>query len=84
MPGYRALALFRFMSCSAIREPRTFWGGSPFPLVGFASEPARRPCDRDQRGQGCAAPAGLDLDHGARRGRMIAAGDFLGVGFAKR
>jgi hypothetical protein len=27
-------------------------------------------CDRDQRRQDCAAPAGLDVDGGARRGRM--------------
>jgi hypothetical protein len=37
----------------------------------FPSEPTRQPCDRDQRGQGCAAPR-LDLDRGARRGRMMA------------
>jgi hypothetical protein len=44
-------------------------------LVGretFPSEPTRHACDHDQRGQGCAAPEGLDLDHGARRGRMMA------------
>jgi hypothetical protein len=28
-------------------------------------------CDRDQRSQGCAAPAGLDLDTSARRGRTM-------------
>src|SRR5665811_356802 len=30
--------------------------------------------DRDQRCQGCAAPAGLDLDASARRGRKMAVG----------
>jgi hypothetical protein len=46
-----------------------------FPLVRretFPSEPTRQSCDHDQRGQGCAAPEGLDLDDGARRGRMMA------------
>jgi hypothetical protein len=31
--------------------------------------------DRDQRGQGCAAPVGLDLDASARRGRTVAGGE---------
>jgi hypothetical protein len=51
-----------------------------FPLVRretFPSEPTRQTCDHDQRGQGCAALKGfqdgldLDLDRGARRGRMM-------------
>ncbi len=44
-----------------------WWDMSDIPL-----EPTAKPCDRDQRRQGCAAPAGLDLDDGARRGRMMA------------
>jgi hypothetical protein len=50
-----------------------------FPLVRretFPPEPTRQACDRGQRGQGCAAleeiEDGLDLDHGARRGGMMA------------
>jgi hypothetical protein len=39
--------------------------------VTFPSEPTGQPCDRDKRRQGCAAPAGLDLDDGAGRGRMM-------------
>ena len=38
----------------------------------FPSEPTRQACDLGQRRQGCAAPAGLDLDASARRGRMMA------------
>jgi hypothetical protein len=30
--------------------------------------------DHGQRGQGCAAPAGLDLDASARRGRKMTVG----------
>jgi hypothetical protein len=33
-----------------------------------------RSSDRDQRRQGCAAPAGLDLDASARRGRKMTGG----------
>jgi hypothetical protein len=33
---------------------------------------AGQPCDHDQRRQGCAAPERLDLDDGARRGRVMA------------
>jgi hypothetical protein len=35
-------------------------------------EPTRQRYDRTQRRQGCAAPAGRDLDDGAMRGRMMA------------
>jgi len=40
----------------------------------FPRSPHFQSCDRDQRGQDCAAPAGLDLDASARRGRKMVGG----------
>jgi hypothetical protein len=51
------------MMDSAFWQTAHCWGPSP-------RAPTRQLCDHDQRGQGCAAPARLDLDHGARRGRI--------------
>jgi hypothetical protein len=47
-------------------------------LIVRYQEPTGQPCDRDQRRQGCAASAGLDLDGGAKRCMMV------GEGFGKR
>ena len=47
---------------------------SSFPGGAKAAFPRSRhfqSCGRDQRRQGCAAPAGLDLDASARRGRKM-------------
>jgi hypothetical protein len=40
-------------------------------LAAFPRSRHAQACDRGQRGQGCAAPVGLDLDASARRGRKI-------------